>query len=172
MEAVMNTISSMSGTNKENQRMSVPTKDKLSGDTLPQKRLWGIRTELILRRLLADVMKGSGKNRSQIADEMSRILGCPADRPIAKNVLDDSVRSRKKGRMVRFPAAWIPALCQVTGNDELQRWLAGPRLRELIELGEQVCSMRESSQHLLDLAARFRTYGRETKGKRKPTRKA
>lgn len=118
--------------------MSVPTKDKASGDGVPDKRVWGVKAELRFRRLLAEVMTRSGKNRANIAREMSQALGLPADRTIPKNMLDDCVRSRKKGRMVRFPAAWIPALCQATGSDQLQRHLLSDRLLKLVAIGESV----------------------------------
>jgi hypothetical protein len=83
-------------------------------------------------------MKNSGKNRVLIAREMTEILGLSPDRAIKKGLLDDCVRRRKKGRMVRFPAAWVPALCQVTQNDELQRQLLTDRLRDLLAVGESV----------------------------------
>jgi len=89
--------------------MSVPTKDRLSGDGHPEKRVWGIRAELGFRRLVAETMERSRKNREQIAREMGQILG----RPISKGMLDECVRSRKTGRMVRFPAA-----CVGSGNSE------------------------------------------------------
>jgi hypothetical protein len=114
--------------------MSVPTNDKPSGDGLPEKRLWGVRAELAFRRTLADAMKRSGKSRMQIAHEMSESLG----RAIGKNILDDCVRSRKKGRMTRFPAAWVAALCEVLGSDQLAVAVMPQRLRELAELGHRV----------------------------------
>ena len=120
--------------------MGVPTNHTVSGDGLPEKTALGTRAEMIFRALLADTMKQSGKSRAQIADELTQILGGR----IAKNVLDDCVRSRRRGRKVRFPAAWIPALCEVTGSDEPQRHLLSGRLRHLLVIGENVTDAARS----------------------------
>jgi hypothetical protein len=155
MEAYMKTVASTCGRLQgESARMSVPnvpTKDTAPGDRLPEKRAFGILAELRFQRLLADVMKRSGKNRSQIADEMSRILG----RPVGKNVLDDCVRSRKKGRMVRFPAAWIPAICEATQNDELQRHLLSERLLDFLAIGERVNGAARSLKQAQEAVAKI-----------------
>ncbi|MGC9995273.1 MAG: hypothetical protein ABSE79_08110 [Terriglobia bacterium] len=136
---------------------SVPIKDKLRGDEVPAKRLWGIRAELVFRRLLAEAMKSSGKNRAQIARELSGILG----RCVTKNMLDDCVRSRKKGRMVRFPAAWIPALCQVTGSDEPQRHLLTERLRTLLAVGEKVSASADLLASAQEAVAQIMQLGQQ-----------
>lgn len=106
-----------------------------------------------LRRILRDVMKRSSKERPVIAQAMTEALG----RTITPSMLGDFTRNARvcKKRQVRFPAAWVPALYQATGNDELQRWLAGPHLRALIELGERVCStasiLREIQDNIVKL---------------------
>lgn len=106
-------------------------------------------------------MKRSGKGRTQIAREMSQILGCPVDRPIAKNMLDDCVRSRKTGRMVRFPAAWIPAISQVTGSDSLQRSLLSERLLDLLAVGEDVKEAESRLKRAQEAVARIATAERQ-----------
>jgi hypothetical protein len=120
----------------------------------------------VLRTLLSDALNRSSKTHAQIAEELTLHAG----QRISKHMLDDWTAESKK--RARFPAALIEPLCAVLLDDRLQRHVMGPRLRELVQLGEQVCCMRESGQRLLDLAARFRSHARETKGKRKPTRKA
>jgi len=124
--------------------MSVPTKDKPYGDGLPPKRALGVKEEMVFRAVLAREMDLSGKNRAQIASEMSRILGCPTDRLITKNMLDDCVRSRKTGRVIRFPAAWVAALCEAIGRDGMQRHLLNDRLRGLLMIGENVSESARS----------------------------
>ncbi len=37
----------------------------------------------------------------------------------------------------RFPAALIIPLCDITGDDRLQRFVMGPRLRKLVEFAER-----------------------------------
>jgi len=100
-------------------------------------------------------MKRSGKSRAEIASEMSAILGYPADHAMGKGLLDDCVRSRKKGRMIRFPAAYIPALCQVVGNDELQRHLLSERLLDLLAIGENVTDAAASLKRAQEAVAQL-----------------
>lgn len=116
----------------------VPTVQPVSGNGKTGRNLWALRAEREFRRLLADVMKQSGKSRAQIASEMSRVLGCPPERPVRKDFLDDCVRSRKQGRPVRFPAPWIPAICEVTGNDALQRHLLSQQLLDCLLIREKI----------------------------------
>jgi hypothetical protein len=143
-------------------------KPNLLTETFPKTDTEIVKLGAEVRRLITEAITRSRKTAPEVAEEMSRRLG----RPITGSMIYELTRNGDPEREVRLLATWVPAFCEVTGDDRLQRWLAGPRLRELIELGEQVCSMRESGQHLLDLAARIRSYARETKGKRKPTRKA
>jgi hypothetical protein len=62
----------------------------------------------------------------------------------------------------------VAAFCEVTGDDRLQRWLAGPRLGVLIEFGERMSSAVE----LFKIAATLRTCERGKKTVKKQTRKA
>jgi hypothetical protein len=133
----------------------VPTKDSPSGDGLPAKKVWAPLAESRVRRLLADTMKRSGKGYEQIAREMSEALGLSSDRPIDKGVLADCVRCRRKGRRVRFLAAWVPAFCEVTGSDELQRHLLSERLRGLLAAGESVEKGSDSLKRAVALVERL-----------------
>lgn len=117
--------------------MRVPTNHGISGNG-SNRVIWRSKAEKSFQCLLAEVMERSGKGRTQIAAEMSAFLGCPPDHPIRKQTLDDYVRSRKMGRPVRFPAAWIPALCYVTGSDTPQRHLLDDRLLRAIQIGEGI----------------------------------
>ena len=88
-------------------------------------------SDLNLRRLLSDVMGTCGKDRSRIAAELSQEIG----RPLTVSILNDYTATTKAG--ARFPAAYVRHFCEVTGNDSLQRFLLGPRLLALIEIGER-----------------------------------
>jgi hypothetical protein len=91
-------------------------------------------------------------SRVRIAEEMSRILG----REIKKGALDDFIRSRKKkGRPFRFPAAWVPALCRVIKNDELQRHLLDERLREFLSIGESIADSPVPLKRAYEAVARL-----------------
>src|ERR1035438_1559628 len=78
-----------------------------------------------LRRLLSDGMAACPKKRQQIAAELSRKIG----RDITASMLNDYTATTKTA--ARFPAAYVRAFCEVTGNDSLQRSLLGPRLLAL-----------------------------------------
>ena len=149
----------MSAMNNDTQ--DVPVKQPLSGNGKTNITLWALKAERDFRRLLANVMKRSGKSRAEIASEMSRVLNCPSDRPIRADFLDDCVRSRKKGRPFRFPAAWVPALCEVTGSDELQRHLLSQELLEWLLIGERVAraeadlkAAHEATERIIEQARR------------------
>jgi hypothetical protein len=75
-------------------------------------------------------MAACPKKRQQIAAELSRKIG----RDITASMLNDYTATTKTA--ARFPAAYVRAFCEVTGNDSLQRSLLGPRLLALIEIGE------------------------------------
>ena len=118
---------------------------------------WGVRAELAFRRLLADVMKRSGMSRVVIAQEMTRLLG----RTVTKQTLDDFVRSRKKGRVSRFPAAWVSTLCQVVQNDELQRHLLSERLLEFLSTGESIADSTVPLKRAYEAVVRLTKQGRQ-----------
>lgn len=88
-------------------------------------------SDLALRRLLSDVMGVCAMDRRLIAAELSQRV----DRPITLSILNDYTATTKTA--ARFPAAYVRAFCEVTGNDSLQRFLLGHRLMALIEIGEK-----------------------------------
>ncbi len=108
-----------------------------------------------LRELLSFLIKRSPMSREQIADEMSKSLG----QRISRHMLDDWTSECHKG--ARFPAVLIQAFCDATGNDRLQRWAAGSRLRKLIEFAERQLEVEERRTELLKSNPR-----RGAKGKR------
>ncbi len=138
-----------------NDAQGVPVKEPVSGNGKTHIKLWALKAERDFRCLLANVMKHSGKTRVQIASEMSRVLGCPPERPIRKDFLDDCVRRRKQGRPVRFPAPWIPALCEVTGSDVLQRHLLSQQLLDCLLVGERVAQGEASLKEAYEATMRI-----------------
>jgi hypothetical protein len=87
-----------------------------------------------LRRLLTEIIRASSKKRAQIAEEMSALLG----QHVSEYMLHDFSAPSK--RPARFPAAFIEAFCEVLGDDRLQRFLMGERLRKLVALAERELS--------------------------------
>ena len=66
-----------------------------------------------LRVLLAETIKTCPKKRQQVAEELSALVG----RSISEAMLNSYTADSKEAH--RFPAAWIPAFCVVTGDSRL-----------------------------------------------------
>jgi hypothetical protein len=91
-----------------------------------------LRVDLALRQLLSLVISTCSKSRAEIAAEMSTILGVEI-KPSALNLWTAPSRPES-----RFPCIFADAFCRATGDDRLQRFLLGPRLCGLLEVGESV----------------------------------
>jgi hypothetical protein len=63
-----------------------------------------------LRAALVEAIRSSNKTRDGIAADMAALLG----EPITRAQIDAWTASTKKGH--RFPAAYLPALCEATGD--------------------------------------------------------
>lgn len=97
-------------------------------------------------RKVRDVLKRaiavSGKSRPQIAEELTaRLQRRPS---VTHHMLNDFIGLSDEKWTARFPAAWVPAFCEVTGSEELLFMLLTPRIRALMELGE--CELAENRQ--------------------------
>ncbi len=88
--------------------------------------------------------------RLKVAEGMSRELG----KPITVSMLNDFVRETKKG--ARFPALYVDAFCRVTGDDTLKRFILGPALSQLLELGERAAVILSDRAHRRVLRVRTR----------------
>ncbi len=114
--------------------------------------------DLRLRQLLSRIMADCGKDRPQIARELSQRV----DRNVTVDTLNDYTRTTKTAS--RFPAAYIKAFCEVTGDDSLQRFFLGRKLLKLIEIGELEISSQKNraakESALRDLSARADGEGR------------
>lgn len=95
-------------------------------------------SDLLLRQLLSKCIDSSGKGRAQIARELSEVVG----REFNVSQINDYTATTKTA--ARFPAAYIPAFCEVTGSDALLRFLFTPKIRSLVELGE--CELEAQRQ--------------------------
>ena len=88
------------------------------------------------RVLLADILKCPQKNRSKIAYEMSEYLGLKGKQAITACRLDSFTRTASEGHVARFPAVWIPAVQEATGDARLSRFLLPEHLQRALTLGE------------------------------------
>jgi hypothetical protein len=107
-----------------------------------------------LRELLSFLIKQSPMSREQIADEMSKSFG----QRISRAMLDDWTAESHKA--ARFPAVLIQGFSDAIGNDRLQRWAAGSRLRKLIEFAERHLELEERRAELLKAKPRRKAKAR------------
>ncbi|MBZ5627729.1 MAG: hypothetical protein LAO06_02570 [Acidobacteriia bacterium] len=84
----------------------------------------------VIRHLIAEIIRHCPKSRQQIAAEMAVLLG----RKVSHHMLNDFTAPGKS--RVNFPAAFVRAFSEVTSDDRLERYLAGPRLGKLILIAE------------------------------------
>jgi hypothetical protein len=143
------------------------TNPNLSTETFPKSDPEIVKLGAEVRDLLTKAIKRSGKNTNEVAKEMTEYLG---GRPITGSMIYELTRNGGQGqpRELRLPVTWVAAFCEVTGDDRLQRWLAGPRLGVFIKFGEAAASAVE----LFRIAAMLRRCQRSKKAGKKQTRKA
>jgi hypothetical protein len=141
----------------------------LATETFPKTDPEIVKLGAEVRDRMTKAMKRAGKNAAEVAQEMTKRLG----RPITESMIYELTRNGDQPREVRLPITWVPAFCDITGDDRLQRWLAGPRLCELIELGERVCSLDSILGQMQAALGKLRAQrGHRSKPKGKRTRKA
>ena len=75
--------------------------------------------DLRLRDAISQVIKDCPHSRFQIAAKMSELLGLE----ITKSMIDSWTAESREG-LYRFPACYLPALCQVVGSLEPVRIMA------------------------------------------------
>lgn len=90
--------------------------------------------ERTIRRLLSDIFSDFEEKRVQLAASLSARAG----RRISCSMLN--AFATQSNETARFPAALIIPLCEITGDDRLQRFVMGPRLRALLEFAERELS--------------------------------
>lgn len=112
-----------------------------------------------LRKLLSSLIKKSRRQRIHIAKDMEKHTG----QHVSRRMLDDW--TSEYHRSARFPASLIEAFCEaVCGDDELQRWAAGPRLRKLIEFAERQLEVDKQGAELLKPKPRRKAKGKLVPG--------
>jgi hypothetical protein len=87
-----------------------------------------------VRDAMSVSIRRSGRSREEIADAMSSILGIV----VTVSMLNGYV-APSSARMM--PACFVPAFCNATGDDLLQRELLGFNLKRLVALAEvsEIC---------------------------------
>jgi|SRR6185312_2367108 len=97
-----------------------------------------------LRQTISLLIRSSKKSRAQIADELSIILNCK----VTVNILNGFTAKSKLG--VRFPAAWVPALCEVLDDDRLMLLMDRRRTVPILEWSEDLKDIQGKLQMLLN----------------------
>jgi len=114
-----------------------------------------------LRQLLSQAIRSCPLSRVQICEALTRRLGVKV-----KPFMLDSYTAESK-KPARFPAAWVPALCEVTGNNELQRCLLSAGDRQFLDLGERTAewalALRKVRQELAKLDRQGQKRSRKTR---------
>ena len=129
-------------------------------ETLPKSDPEIVKLGTEARRLMTEAMTRSKLTAAEVAGELSKRL----DRPITRSMIYEITRTGAPEREIRLLATWVPAFCEVTGDDRLQRWLAGPRLRELISMGEGIEYIRTTGLELLDIATKLQKLSTRQQG--------
>jgi hypothetical protein len=94
----------------------------------------------VIRQLLVDAIRRSPKSREEIVEEMTRMLG----RKITTSMLNACTAPGRE--CSRFPACWVWSFCKVLGDDHLQRFLLGPELLSMLQLGEADAHLLERNR--------------------------
>lgn len=95
-----------------------------------------------IRRLLTEGIRHSGKSREQVADDMSQVLG----QEITARMLYAYTAESKAGH--RLPLIFVPAFCQVVGDDQLEIMLLGTRRRQLLAFADAVVAMLDRAKDI------------------------
>jgi hypothetical protein len=96
----------------------------------------GHSIDSLIRDTLRQLLHIPTKSRQNVADELSQRLG----RKISVHILHKWVSDGKQ--VWRLPADVVPALCEILGDDTLQRLLLNAPMKEALELGEWVAGSR------------------------------
>ena len=99
--------------------------------------------DLAFRTLLSTVMAECGKTRSEIASCLTRKVG----RDVKLSALNDFTATTKLG--ARFPACYVSAFCEVTGDDRLRHFLLNRKSQALLDLGEQTLNAEGRKSKLI-----------------------
>src|SRR5260370_12789382 len=84
--------------------------------------------DIRFRDLLSEALSGS--DRTNLASQLSIRTG----RRISLAMLN--AYATRSNNSAKFPAFLVPLLCEILGDDRLQKFLLGPRLRKLLESAE------------------------------------
>jgi hypothetical protein len=117
----------------------------------------GLNDDLLVREVITESIKRSGKSREQIAEEMTRTLGIPVT---ARMITSFTSESKE---LHRWPGAWDRSFCMAVSDTRLLFCcveLAGFRVidateAELLDLGREYLRQKRSSEKVALLERRL-----------------
>lgn len=106
-----------------------------------------LNDDLLVREVITNAIKGSGKSRDQIAEDMSRSMAIPVT---ARMITAFTSESKE---LHRWPGAWDRAFCAAVGDDSLLKCrveAAGYQVidaaqSELLALGREYLRQKRAS---------------------------
>jgi hypothetical protein len=96
----------------------------------------------IIQRLVAESLEH--KSRECVAQQMTASLHGEIE--ITRSMLDNFAAGNKV--TARFPASFVSAFCEATGDDRLRLHVIGPRLRSLVEFAEKMMAAARNRREL------------------------
>jgi hypothetical protein len=117
----------------------------------------GLNDEALVREVISEAIKRSGKSREQIAEEMARSLA----RPVTARMITAFTSETKEQH--RWPGAWDRAFCAAVGDTRLlfcRVELAGFHVidnaeLELLSLGREYLRQKRASEKVALLEKRL-----------------
>jgi hypothetical protein len=117
-----------------------------------------LNDDLLVRGVITEAIKQSGKSREQIAETMERLLGIPVT---ARMISSFTAESKE---LHRWPGAWDRAFCSATGDARLLTCrveLAGLHVittaeMALLELGREYLRQKRASENVALLEGQLR----------------
>jgi hypothetical protein len=91
--------------------------------------------DALLRKSLKCAMLSRGMNEEELAAELTKRLG-RSDNPVTPGLVN-AWKAETKHRW-HLPAKLVPVICEILGNDSIQRLLLNEKMRQSLDLGESV----------------------------------
>jgi len=118
--------------------------------------------ETLLRKSLKCAMLSRDKKEDKLAEELTKRLGRPIN-----PALVNAWKAETKHRW-HLPASMVPVICEILGDDTIQRLLLSEKLRKSLELGESIPRIVSLLRSVLSEG----TERKNSEGRRKPQRRS
>ena len=120
--------------------------------------------DTLLRKALKCAMLARGINEEMLAAELTKRLGRTDNNPVTPGLVN-AWKAETKHRW-SLPGKYIPIICEILGDDSIQRLLMSEKHRQSLDLGESVPRIVSALQSALADTARHP----KDEGQNKPKR--